>query len=59
MKSIVTSSLIGKEKTHKRKYESYGHDYRGEGVTFLKPNVLNVREKVWEKEKKTKWPNRK
>jgi hypothetical protein len=53
IKSIVTSSLFEKEKTHKKNIKVTDMT-SGRGGTFLKPNIPNVCEKVWEKEKKTK-----
>jgi hypothetical protein len=53
IKSIVTSSLFEKEKTHKRNIKVTDLTSR-RADTFLKPNIANVCEKVWEKEKRTK-----
>jgi hypothetical protein len=51
IKSIGTSSLIRKEKTHKRNIKVTNVTSR-RGGTFLTPNVPNVCEKVWEKKKR-------
>jgi hypothetical protein len=45
IKSIVTSSLIRKEKTHKRNIKVIDMTSR-RGGTFLKPNIPNVCVKV-------------